>query len=242
MINTYTSVADYYDYIFPLNPLQVDFITNRLSPKTSPLLLDLGCGTGSLAMALSEHGFKTVGIDIDKRMIEIAQQKGKGYSNATFLVEDIGKIQRSFKAGSFDSIYSFGNSIVYLHDPEAIQSLFSTVKSLLKPGGKFIVEIVNYRRIFDKMVTCFPAIDNRQILFEGCYNFSGPGEPLYYKTATHIKSTGSVIENREKLYPLLPEEGVFFLETAGFNDVDFRGSANEDIFLSDSHSFIFIAQ
>lgn len=242
MSDSYASIADYYDYIFPLNPLQIEFITSRLSPEENPVLLDLGCGTGSLAVALAEEGFNTVGIDIDEKMIEIAHQKGKGNGNTTFLVEDMNKIQRSFKAGSFDSIYSFGNSIVHLGSPEAIENLFASVRSLLKPDGKFIGQIINYRRIFDKMVTGLPTIDNEFISFERSYQFTGPGEPLYFKTRTYIKSSGKILENRETLYPLLPEEALFFLENAGFYDVDLYGAFNGDTLLSDSYSFIFVAK
>lgn len=242
MSDSYSTIAEVYDYIFPLNPLQIDFLAKNLDRGKGLSLLDLGCGTGSLANEISQEDFNVVGIDLDKKMIEIAQTRAKGNGNATFLVEDMNKIHRSFKAGSFDAIYSFGNSIVHLEEPENIENLFKSAKGLLKPGGKFIGQIINYRRIFDKMVTGLPTIDNEHVSFERSYNFSGPGEPLYFKTRTFIKSTGKILENKETLYPLLPEEALFFLENAGFHDVDLYGAFNGDGLVADSYSFIFVAK
>lgn len=242
MSDSYSSLADVYDYIFPLNPLQIEFLSSKFAQGSPISALDLGCGTGSLAVALAERNFKTVGIDLDKKMIEIAQHKAKAVNDVTFLVEDMTKIQRSFKAGSFDTVYSFGNSIVHLSNPDEIENLFAAARTLLKPGGKFIGQIINYRRIFDKMVTGLPTIDNEHISFERSYQFTGPGEPLTFKTRTLIKSSGTILENQEILYPLLPEEALFFLENAGYGDVELYGAFNGDVLLADSYSFIFVAK
>ncbi len=241
MSDSYSSIAENYDHIFPLNLLQKEFLTKRL-PQVNPIsILDLGCGTGSLAISLADEGYKVVGIDNDSKMIDVAQSKNKG-KNSVFLVEDMTKVQRSFKAESFDAIFSFGNSLVHLGDPDAIENLFLTAKTLLKPGGKFFGQIINYRRIFDKMVTGLPTIDNEFISFERGYQFTGPGEPLFFKTRLLTKKDGKILENREKLYPLLPEEALFFLESAGFYDIDLYGAFNGDGLLSDSYSFIFVAK
>lgn len=241
MSDSYKSFAENYDYIFPLNPLQREFLMTRFPADKDISVLDLGCGTGSLATSLAEEGYKVVGIDIEPAMIDVAQSKVKG-KNPVFLVEDMTKLQRSFKAESFDAIYSFGNSLVHLGDPDAIENLFQTARTLLKPGGKFFGQIINYRRIFDKMVTGLPTIDNEHISFERGYQFSGPGDPLYFKTRLLTKKDGIILENKEKLYPLLPEEALFFLENAGFYDIDLFGAFNGDGLLSDSYSFIFVAQ
>ncbi|TCN73272.1 class I SAM-dependent methyltransferase [Acetobacteroides hydrogenigenes] len=242
MSDSYSSIAENYDYIFPLNPLQKMFLTSRIPSGKNISVLDLGCGTGSLAIALAEEeDYNIVGIDNDPNMIDVAQSKVKG-KNPVFLVEDMTKVQRSFKAESFDAIYSFGNSLVHLSNPDDIENLFQTAKTLLKPGGKFLGQIINYRRIFDKMVTGLPTIDNEHISFERGYQFTGPGEPLYFKTRLLTKKDGKILENKEVLYPLLPEEALFFLENAGFYDIDLYGAFNGDGLLSDSYSFIFVAR
>lgn len=39
------------------------------------LLLDLACGTGSLAVRLSEKGYSVIGTDMSPEMLSVAQQK-----------------------------------------------------------------------------------------------------------------------------------------------------------------------
>ena len=50
--------------------------------------LDIGCGTGGLCEALSDHGIETLGIDLSAEMIAIAQERapllvlqGRGYGD-----------------------------------------------------------------------------------------------------------------------------------------------------------------
>jgi len=67
----YTSIAKYYQHIFPLNPAQVKFLSTIL-PYNGARVLDIGCGIGDLSFALAKFGFPTWGIDYDTQMIELA--------------------------------------------------------------------------------------------------------------------------------------------------------------------------
>lgn len=238
---TYNSIASYYDNIFPLNHLQREFVKSKIGDTINASILDLGCGTGTLDISLSKEGYSIIGIDADSKMIEIARNKNNS-ENVAFLVEDMSKIQRSFKPETFDTIMSMGNSIVHLEDAESIENLFIAAKSLLKRDGQFIGQIINYRRIFDKMVTGLPSIDNEHITFERNYQFTGPGARLDFKTRLFVKETNQIIENNETLYPLLPEEALFMLENAGFYDIELFGSFGGDALTTDSYSFIFVAK
>ncbi|NGY64580.1 class I SAM-dependent methyltransferase [Lentzea sp. NEAU-D13] len=49
-----------------------------LMPKPNASVVDLGCGTGSLAVLLAEAGHHVRGLDFSAQMIEAAQAKGAG--------------------------------------------------------------------------------------------------------------------------------------------------------------------
>ena len=67
--------------------VQKMFLTSRIPSGKNISVLDLGCGTGSLAIALAEEeDYNIVGIDNDPNMIDVAQSKVKG-KNPVFLVE-----------------------------------------------------------------------------------------------------------------------------------------------------------
>ena len=69
----YDEIAPYYDAIFPLNRAQIGFVENCVeTPYAGKRILDVGCGTGDLALSLAEAGFNVTGIDSDMEMIRRA--------------------------------------------------------------------------------------------------------------------------------------------------------------------------
>ncbi len=67
----YQSIADYYEQIFPLNKAQITFAEESLHGSKQSRLLDIGCGTGSLSIALSEFSEIVTAIDLDESMIKL---------------------------------------------------------------------------------------------------------------------------------------------------------------------------
>ena len=76
-------------------------LLRELAPPGSTVL-DLGCGTGSLAVLLSEGGHAVTGVDLSPRMIEAAEAKAaKHGTDVTFLVGDASEPP---VAGRFDVV------------------------------------------------------------------------------------------------------------------------------------------
>lgn len=72
----YEEIAEYYDYIFPFNREQIKFVKSSLiQPYHNKKILDVGCGTGDLVLALLKEGFAVTGIDSDQAMIQKPQTK-----------------------------------------------------------------------------------------------------------------------------------------------------------------------
>nr|MBC8452812.1 methyltransferase [Spirochaetota bacterium] len=49
----YATLSEYYDEIFPLSKSTENFILQELANRKQLRILDIGCGTGSLSIALS---------------------------------------------------------------------------------------------------------------------------------------------------------------------------------------------
>ena len=72
---SYDRVANIFDDTRPALPLEVlDALAEELSGCRE--VLDLGVGTGRLALPLRERGFEVVGVDLSRKMLEVGRAKG----------------------------------------------------------------------------------------------------------------------------------------------------------------------
>lgn len=101
-------------------------------------VLDVGCGTGSLAIAAKAKAGpdgEVHGIDAAPEMIEVARQKaGKKGLDVGFQVGLIEEMP--FPDGQFDIVL---NSFVLHHLPHDLKRKgFAEIRRVLKPGGRFL--------------------------------------------------------------------------------------------------------
>lgn len=111
-------------------------VVERLASGES--VLDLGCGTGSLAVLIKHERplCRVVGIDGDPRILEIARQKSARRRLAVELrVADAAKLP--FDAAAFDAVVS---SMMFHHlPPETKRSALLECVRVLKLGGRMLL-------------------------------------------------------------------------------------------------------
>jgi 2-polyprenyl-3-methyl-5-hydroxy-6-metoxy-1,4-benzoquinol methylase len=102
--------------------------------RASDSVLDYGCATGSIAIAMASMVKEVRGMDLSSKMIEIAKRKAgeRKVKNIDFTHATI--FDESLKQGSFDVILAFS----ILHLLENLPQVLSRINQLLKPGGLFI--------------------------------------------------------------------------------------------------------
>ena len=98
-------------------------------------LLDLACGTGSLAVPLAGRGFKVTAADISQDMLTIAAAKS---SEVKWLCCDMTELPFDEQ---FDAVICALDSINHLPDLSAIQDTFDGVYRSLKAGGVFAADL-----------------------------------------------------------------------------------------------------
>lgn len=130
------AVAEVYDEVRPADEAwhEVFELLVEEAELDGARVLDVGCGTGRLAAALSDQGAETTGIDPSPEMLAVARRKLPG---ATFVE---GRAERlPFMRGSFDRIvYSL---VVHLIDRAAA---FAEAHRVLAAGGR--VAVVTFDR------------------------------------------------------------------------------------------------
>jgi len=102
-------------------------------------VLDIGCGTGSLALRLASGAAMVHGLDLSSEMIRIARGKAEaaGAANVRFHVRPFGSFAH-FLPGSVDGICAFSLLHLVEERPAALGRIFE----LLRPGGFFVSSTV----------------------------------------------------------------------------------------------------
>jgi len=107
-------------------------------------LLELACGTGTMALSMEELGYYTItATDLSAEMILKAKQKGRAAeSGVRFQTLDFLDITLD---RTFDVVYMVFDSLNYLHSTQDILTLHQQVHDVLKPGGLFIYDFTTPR-------------------------------------------------------------------------------------------------
>jgi len=104
-------------------------------------ILEIGIGTGRLAIELAKNGNNVTGIDCSQEMLNVGQKKAKENNlNIKFIRSDM----RSFDIGNkYDLIIIPVNTITHLLTLNDIESFFGCVKKHLKENGRFVIDFLN---------------------------------------------------------------------------------------------------
>ena len=124
------------DYNSIINFIKKTFEKNNLSPK---LIVDLACGTGNIAIPLSQSGYEMIGIDSSTDMLSVAKEKAEKLGHdILFLNQDITNFELY---GTVDAATCILDSINHITDKRNLLRFFKLVKNYLNIGGIFIFDI-----------------------------------------------------------------------------------------------------
>jgi ubiquinone/menaquinone biosynthesis C-methylase UbiE len=114
----------------------------RTKSLLTPLdvVLDIGCGTGSLALRLAPSAAHVHGLDLSSEMIRIARDKAAAaqVTNVTFHVGPFDDSFQVFEDGSLPVLCAYS----LLHLVEDLPATLAQIFRLLKPGGYFVSSTV----------------------------------------------------------------------------------------------------
>jgi len=99
--------------------------------------LELGIGTGRIALPLAARGIQVSGIDLSEAMVAQLREKPGGVA----IPVTIGDFATSRVEGTFTLAYLVFNTISNLTSQDAQVACFENVSGHLDPGGRFVIEV-----------------------------------------------------------------------------------------------------
>lgn len=141
-MEAYTDFAQVYDTFMDNTPYErwADFIRGVLKEHgiEDGILLDLGCGTGTMTEIFSAEGYDMIGVDASGEMLNIAMEKrARSGRNILYLQQDM----REFELyGTVRAVLCVCDSLNYLLEEEELCETFRLVNNYLDPEGLFIFD------------------------------------------------------------------------------------------------------
>lgn len=112
------------------------------------IVLDLGCGTGTMTEILAGFGYDMIGVDSSEDMLELAMEKRmRSGHDILYLLQDM----REFELyGTVRAVVSVCDSVNYVTEPDELAEVFRLVNNYLDPEGIFLFDFnteYKYREI-----------------------------------------------------------------------------------------------
>lgn len=246
----YTSMAPYYDVLFPKDTETIEFLAAYMGQGGKPgaRLLDVGCGTGTVLESLQGRYATAVGLDLDPALLALAAEKlsckrsGDSLSaparyrsdSIELALADMRDLSSLFTEKEFSAILCLGNTLPHLTDIAAIRAFFSSVGRILADEGVFIFQVINYDRILDGKVGGLPAISRGSVSFSRAYSEPDAAGRIVFSTELSDSSNGKSIQNSVSLFPIRSKSAREALADAGFRNIEFFGDFSGNAWSPDS--------
>ncbi len=134
-------VAERFDerYAYQADPAVVDPMVDLLAELAGDgAALELGIGTGRIALPLAQRGVRVHGIDLSEAMVARLRAK----PGAEQIDVTVGDFATTTVEGTFSVGYLVANTIMNLTTQEEQVACFRNVSAHLDPGGCFVIEVL----------------------------------------------------------------------------------------------------
>jgi SAM-dependent methyltransferase len=151
MKNKYRTTAWLYDVDNRDNlsadiPFYIDY-----ARKTGGEVLELGCGTGRVTMALARHGIKVTGLDLSQEMLAVFKAKIEAEPGLREMITIVHGDMANFNFEKrFSLIITPFRVFQALTEEANIASSLRCIRECLADGGLFIVNVFNPRPVMDE--------------------------------------------------------------------------------------------
>jgi SAM-dependent methyltransferase len=148
-VTSYKAFATVYDRLMEDMPYDkwLTFAEEIWSRYGKPQhVVDLGCGTGALAIPLTHQGIEVTGIDLSASMLRIAAEKERlSFVESDRSSQAVKWLQQNMCAWQTDtladSVISFCDCLNYIVDEDELLAALQATYNGLREGGSFLFDV-----------------------------------------------------------------------------------------------------
>ena len=207
------------------------------------LVLDLGCGTGTMTEVLAEAGYDMIGVDNSEEMLaEAMEKRGESGYDILYLLQDMQEFELY---GTVRAVVSVCDSLNYITDRDELRHVFELVNNYLDPEGIFLFDMNTVHKYRDLLgdTTIAENRDEGSFIWDNSYDEE---EGLnYYELAVFLPREDGLYEKSEevhcqKAYP--QEEIETLLREAGMELLAVYDAYTLNPATEDSERLFFVAR
>ena len=207
------------------------------------LVLELGCGTGTVTEMLADAGYDMIGIDNSEEMLaEAMEKRAESGHDILYLLQDM----REFELyGTVRAVVSICDCMNYILEEEDLLEVFRLVNNYLDPGGIFVFDMntpYKYREVIGN-TTIAENREEGSFIWENC--FDEESQVNEYALTLFIKEEDDLYRKHEEFHyqkAYEPERVKELLEEAGLKVEAIYDAFTREPVREDSERIYFIAR
>lgn len=233
---SYENFAFYYDSLMD-NKFYNDYYRFINNHAKFQAVLELGCGTGSMAIKMARAKKEVYATDLSDEMLEVARLKAME-ANVDLMLRKID--MRDFEVGfQVDLVTCLCDSLNYIIDKNEVFQVFNNVHNSLKQDGTFIFDVNSIYKVEHVINDYHEAESDDEFDFNWDTKYLGDGLVEHFVKILN-KETGELVNEHhiQKTFPV--ETYRELLEKAGFGDIELYSDFQE--YQPECQRVIFVAR
>lgn len=245
----YEQIAHYYDLTHTPFADDLPFLL-RWAKKSPQPILELGCGTGRVALPLARNGYTVVGVDNSAAMLAVAQQHSQKEHPEVrqHLLWQQADMTQLKMPQQFGLILSSFNTLMHLTTPQLLATLKMARQHIL-PEGFLLIDVMNPAEVMDvedsetfieEQIFRDPAA--KQEVRQSSRNWHNQEQQIFtVEWAFEGVKTKQRLTSRFDYHYLFPHQWQNYLQTAGWRLEKLYGDYDETPFEEESERLILVA-
>ena len=201
-MEAYSKFAQVYDLFMDNIDYEgwADYVTDRLKEYgiTDGLVLELGCGTGTMTGLLADRGYDMIGVDNSEEMLAEAMEKRvESGQDILYLLQDMQEFELY---GTVRAVVSVCDSLNYITEREELLQVFRLVNNYLDPEGIFLFDMNTVHKYRDLMGDTTIAENREEGSFIWENYFDEASAVNEYDLTLYIREDGETYRRFEEVH------------------------------------------